>query len=419
MLLSHKTTVKLNNNESNIVGHMCYAAYKLWNVCNYERLHHESLDLPVDYPDWYYQKKAHKDELWFKQLPSQTAQEVCKLLDKGWKSFFVLKKTGGIENPNPPGFKNSNIAITYMQKGISHEKGSDTVRLTLSKQLKRYMADTYGICDKYLYLKNVIFKNTDIIKQIKIYPPVNGECDLIVIYEVPDVKPLPDNGKYLGIDLGLHNLLTCYNSFTGETFIAGRRYLSLCHYYNKKIARVQSQWYSQQSKKGVKYSKGSKHISKLYEKKNNAINDYLHKVTRAVVTYCKDNDINTVIIGDITNIRKDNNLGHVTNQQLHALPYKKIYLMLEYKLALEGITLIKQPESYSSQTSPLAPQVSKTYASKANRVKRGLYVDDGNSWNADCVGAFNIVRLFLGKHKIAIKLDPMAVQTPYILKVAV
>ena len=136
MLLSHKTTVKLNNNESNIVGHMCYAAYKLWNVCNYERLHHESLDLPVDYPDWYYQKKAHKDELWFKQLPSQTAQEVCKLLDKGWKSFFVLKKTGGIENPNPPGFKNSNIAITYMQKGISHEKGSDTVRLTLSKQLK-------------------------------------------------------------------------------------------------------------------------------------------------------------------------------------------------------------------------------------------------------------------------------------------
>ena len=37
MLLSHKTSVKLNNDYSNIVGHMCYAAYKLWNVCNYER----------------------------------------------------------------------------------------------------------------------------------------------------------------------------------------------------------------------------------------------------------------------------------------------------------------------------------------------------------------------------------------------
>lgn len=37
MLLSHKTDIQLNTTESNIVGHMCYAASKLWNVCNYER----------------------------------------------------------------------------------------------------------------------------------------------------------------------------------------------------------------------------------------------------------------------------------------------------------------------------------------------------------------------------------------------
>ena len=37
MLLSQKTTIRLNKSESNIIGHMCYAAYKLWNVCNYER----------------------------------------------------------------------------------------------------------------------------------------------------------------------------------------------------------------------------------------------------------------------------------------------------------------------------------------------------------------------------------------------
>ena len=33
MLLSRKTFVKLNENESNIIGHLCYAASKLWNVC--------------------------------------------------------------------------------------------------------------------------------------------------------------------------------------------------------------------------------------------------------------------------------------------------------------------------------------------------------------------------------------------------
>ena len=40
-------------------------------------------------------KKAHKEDLWYKQLPSQTAQEVCRLLDKAWKSFYALKRTGG------------------------------------------------------------------------------------------------------------------------------------------------------------------------------------------------------------------------------------------------------------------------------------------------------------------------------------
>lgn len=32
MLLSQKTTIKLNNAESNIIGHMCYAAYKLFGM---------------------------------------------------------------------------------------------------------------------------------------------------------------------------------------------------------------------------------------------------------------------------------------------------------------------------------------------------------------------------------------------------
>lgn len=62
-----------------------------------------------------------------------------------------------------------------------------------------------------------------------------------------------------------------------------------------------------------------------------------------------------------------------TIQKLHALPYAKIYGMLEYKLAMHGITLAKQTEEYSSQRSPHAPQVTKEYAKKCNRTNRGLY----------------------------------------------
>lgn len=81
MLLSHRTSVKIRPEYSNIIGHMCYAASKLWNVCNYERHHYKELGLEK-YPDWYYQKKAHKGDLWYRQLPAQTAQETCKQLDK-------------------------------------------------------------------------------------------------------------------------------------------------------------------------------------------------------------------------------------------------------------------------------------------------------------------------------------------------
>ena len=68
MLLSKKTSIKVSREYANLIGHMCYAASKLWNVCNYERQHYKETGME-QYPDWYYQKKAHKEDLWYKQLP--------------------------------------------------------------------------------------------------------------------------------------------------------------------------------------------------------------------------------------------------------------------------------------------------------------------------------------------------------------
>ena len=352
MLLSHRTSVNIRPEYSNIIGHMCYAASKLWNVCNYERRRYKELELEK-YPDWYYQKKAHKGDLWYRQLPSQTAQETCKQLDKAWKSFYVLKKTVGIKDPNPPRFKQDNIPITYMQMGIRHEKDSDQLRLSLSK------------------------------------------------------------------DLGIHNLMTCYDSGNGRTFILGRKYLSLERYFHKEISRVQSIWYAQQVENGIKYPRSSKHIQRLYRKKQNAVKDYLHKVTRWLAEYCKEEGISCVIIGDIRNIRKGKEIGHKANQKFHGLPYNKLYIMLEYKLKLYGIPLIKQEESYTSQCSPLSPEVSKRYAEASNRKERGMYITDGVRYNADAVGAFNILRKYLsvaGKQK---ELSVAGLKNPEIIKVAV
>ena len=40
-------------------------------------------------------------------------------------------------------------------------------------------------------------------------------------------------------------------------------------------------------------------------------------------------------------------------------------------------------------------------------------------WNADCVGAYNILRLYLKKKNKNIELNPMEVKNPQIIKVAV
>ena len=83
-----------------------------------------------------------------------------------------------------------------MQMGIRHEKGSDQLRLSLPKDLKSYMEETYGIHEKFLYLENKIFRDMDRIKQLRIYPPKNEKCDLIVIYEIEEPEQLSQKGHY-------------------------------------------------------------------------------------------------------------------------------------------------------------------------------------------------------------------------------
>mgnify|MGYP000514948187 FL=1 len=87
MLLSKKTSIKVSREYANLIGHMCYAASKLWNVCNYERQHYKETGME-QYPDWYYQKKPIK-RICGINSSHQTAQEVCRLLDKAWKSFYA------------------------------------------------------------------------------------------------------------------------------------------------------------------------------------------------------------------------------------------------------------------------------------------------------------------------------------------
>ncbi len=136
LLLSRKHIVKNDDVNNRILRHMGYAAYKLWNIGNYEKRNYKELNLEK-YPDWYDQKKRLKTNFFFKNLPSQTAQEVLKQLEESYKSYFTLRKKHPESDYRPPRYKNNLIDITFLKDAIKSENG--VLRLTIPKQLKAYM----------------------------------------------------------------------------------------------------------------------------------------------------------------------------------------------------------------------------------------------------------------------------------------
>lgn len=420
MHLTKKIIYQPTELELNILNSFAFSSAKLWNIANYEKKNYKSLGF-IKFPDWYDRKKRLKNEFWYKNLPSQTAQDVLDKLQKSWKSFFELNKSKGIKNPKPPRFKGKNDLFNFTFLNNGFERVNDnTINFTISKQQKEYLKDKYSFDSKYLSLKINNFSTIKgNIKTIEFKPLKDKKYQINVVYEMEDIKLKEENGKYLSIDIGISNLFTCYDNVGKSFIVSGSKYLEISHYFNKKISHLQSIANSQQVASGLKYPKSTKLIDKLYKKKQLQLNHYFHCVTKEIVKYCTKNNINKVVIGDIKNIREKATLGKINNQKFHSLPYDKIYNLLTYKLRKEGIELIKIKENYSSQVSPLAPEVSKKYATKNKRKHRGLYIDKMILFNADSVGAFNILRLYEQKRRKGLIMPIKGLSSPYKIYVAV
>ena len=417
MILTKKIAFTPNEQESIVLNSLAFASAKLWNIANYEKLNYKKLKFDK-FPDWHDQKKRLKGNDWYKSLPSQTSQNVLDILHKSWKSFFKLNKTGGIVNPKPPRFKKDSFNFSFLNNAYKIVD-RDTIRFSISKKQKEYLKFEHAIDLKYLTLKIKNFSEVKgKIKTIEFKPLQNSKYQVNIAYEIDDVDFLKDNKHYLSIDIGVSNLFTCYDNIGSSFIVKGAKYLEISKYFNKKISHFQGISSSQQIASGSKYASSTKKINALYKKKSLQLNHYFHSATKTVVDYCVKNKISKVVIGDIKGIRKNADLGKVNNQKFHALPYDKIYCLLDYKLRKQGIELIKQNEAYSSQISPLAPRVDKANASKSKRKHRGLYVDKCKLFNADSVGAFNILRLFEQKENTGIHILLKGLSNPVKLNVS-
>jgi putative transposase len=382
-------------------------------------------------------------EINYKLLKAKVAQQTLRKLDKNFKGFFRArqdfkknpKKYKG--QPKPPRFKQKkfdNLVFDYQAFKIKYKLVvlSDNFEIKsfkmpsgqVIKSVEVLAREGFVVLEKGLEIilpKQLIGKA---IKQVEVIPKYESFHAVFVyddvqsdIYQI--VKPfktikqvkldkLDDKGdfnseivkfhnKVMSIDLGLNNLATCVTNGIIKPFIIdGRQLKSINAYYNKRKAKIQS------TLEKTRRRKWSRQLQNLTNRRNAAVNDYMHRATAVVVKTCIEHNISKVIVGDVTKSLDSINLGKKTNQNFVNLALGQFVDKLSYKLGSHGITLEVTNESYTSKASfvdgdkmpkKYNPTTKKKPVFSGTRVKRGLYkAEDGTLLNADVNGAFNILR---------------------------
>lgn len=235
----------------------------------------------------------------------------------------------------------------------------------------------------------VTLDNFEKINQIRLVPTNQTFC-LEVVYSISvESDLLSDNGRYMSIDLGLDNLATVVTNIgINPIIINGKGLKSDNQYYNKKKAHYQS----------VANQMNNQHYTnrlyRLTQKRNLKVEDYLHKVSRYLVDFALEHQINTIVIGNNKNWKQSSSLGKVTNQAFVSIPHQKLIDKIWYKAQLCGIQVILTEESYTSGTSFLDDELpQKDFYNKERRIHRGLFVSNkGFKINADINAAFQIMK---------------------------
>ena len=378
MRLVEQHIIKSNNKYYKELKNLCRLSKNLYNTTLYEiRQYFFENKKYLSYP-LIDKKFKETNNIDYKSLPAQTAQQTMRMVDSSFKSFFELL------NMKNKGLYNKSINIPHYLK----KDGYFTLIYT-NQQLGKKLLN--GIIR--LPLSNIEFhSNKKNIKQVR-FISSNNYIIMEVIYEVKESELKEDNNRYCGIDLGLNNLATVTSNVSKPYIINGRPIKSINQYYNKKKAYLQSK---------LKDRKTSKRTQRLTLKRNNKINDYFHKASSYIVNQLVSNSINTIIIGHNKDWKQDINIGSKNNQSFTSVPHTKLINQLKYKCKLVGINVICREESYTSKSSfldrdPIPNLKDDKISFSGERIKRGLYRSgSGRLINADINGSYNIMRKEVG-----------------------
>jgi len=392
MILTLKNNLILNENDKFIVDRLSFHSARLYNSCNY--VIKEYFKLNNSYLNYNEQYHIIKDNEHYSYLITDSAQQIHRIVDRNFKSFFSLLKlknkgkySADVKVPN---YLPKEDGWSIFVAGRSARVKGNKVYIGLTKKFR----ELYNINQKDLILDLPTNLNITKLQQLQIKPTYGGKhYEILFCYEKNnEIKPLNKN-NYISLDCGLDNLITTYDTVNNKSFIFdGKPLKSVNQNYNKTKAKLQSSYEINKIE-----DKNTKRFIKLSEYRKNYINNYLNNTVSKIVNYCLNNDIGTLLIGDFKGIKQEINLGSKNNQNFVSIPFGILKRKLEAKCNYYGIDYILQEESYTSKCSALDLEgIGKKETYLGKRIKRGLFkTSKGILIHADVNGSINILRKYL------------------------
>ena len=333
--------------------------------------------------------KRDRTELYRSLIYVQSVQQILRKVHTSFESFFKAikdykkNKSNYKGRPKLPKYKNSK----YDELIITNQNFKQNDKVLNFKG----------------FLKELSFTMYNKGKANQVMFKYNGlDIDVFIIYEDEKtivnkkvVNYIEDDSRIISIDLGLNNLVTITNNIgIRSVIINGKGLKSKNIYYNYQIGKYQSILATVNEKDKKKKSYKSNRLTRLRVKRNNIMNDYIHKTTRYIINYCKENLIDTIVIGNNKFQKQNKRKKQIKGlKNFIQVPIKRIIEQLRYKLEYENINLIETEESYTSKTSFLDNEVpNKETIAKGKRIKRGVFKrPNGEYVNSDINGSLQIL----------------------------